>query len=150
MLDPKLKKAAVADINTTQDGFTALHFAASECQVEVVKELVKRPGIFIDSVNNEQRTPLHIAAQRGSLEICRILCECPSVDKNPKDIDENTPLHLASQCGAILCIIYLVKDCGCDTEIKNKFGFKPYDLAFNMEVRNIFDKLNRQSSLTPG
>lgn len=31
MLDPKLKQAAVADINTTLDGFSALHFAASEC-----------------------------------------------------------------------------------------------------------------------
>ena len=43
-----------------------------------------------------------------------------------------------------MCVIYLVKDCGCDAEQKNKFGLKPYDLAFNMEVRNIFDKLYHQ------
>lgn len=30
LLDPKVKQAAVADINTSMDGFTALHFAASE------------------------------------------------------------------------------------------------------------------------
>jgi ankyrin repeat protein len=47
MLDAKLMKQAVADINTTLDGYTALHFAASECQVDVVKELVKRPGIDV-------------------------------------------------------------------------------------------------------
>jgi ankyrin repeat protein len=62
MLDPKIKKLAIADINTTLDGFTALHFAASECQVEIVKELVSRPGIDLEAVNNDQRTPLHLAA----------------------------------------------------------------------------------------
>ena len=44
-LDPKVKGAGVADINTTLDGFAALHYAASECQVDIVKELVNRPGI---------------------------------------------------------------------------------------------------------
>jgi ankyrin repeat protein len=96
MLDPKLKKAAVADINTALDGFTALHFAASECQLEIVKDLITRPGIDLEAVNNDLRTPLHLAAQRGSLEICQILCKIPSINKSPKDNDENTPLHLAS------------------------------------------------------
>jgi hypothetical protein len=49
-----------------------------------------------------------------------------------------------------MCVIYLVKDCGCDPETKNKFGFKPYDLAFNMEVRNIFDKLYHQMNMQSG
>ncbi len=114
MLDAKLKQAAVADINTTLDGFSALHFAASECQVEIIKELISRPGIDIQPLNNMQRTPLHLAAQRGSLEICRIFCGLTDVNINPKDQDENTPLHLASELGHIQCIIFLVKEAGCD------------------------------------
>ena len=61
-LDPKVKGAGVADINTALDGFAALHYAASECQVEVVKELVNRPGIDLQPLNNDNKTPLHLAA----------------------------------------------------------------------------------------
>lgn len=147
MLDPKIMKQAVADINTTLDGFSSLHYAASECQVEIVKELLSRPDINLSQLNNMQRTPLHIAAQRGSLEICRLLCGFEKVDVNAKDIDENTPLHLSSKLGHIMCVIYLVKEANCDFTLKNKDGFLAADLAFNMEVRDIFTKLFQASNM---
>ena len=93
-----------------------------------------------------QRTPLHLAAQRGSIEICRILCKF-EINKDPKDQDDNTPLHLASENGQIMCLIYLVKEVGCDIESKNKYGHKPFDVAFNLEVRNVFDKLFQQLNM---
>ena len=112
-----------------------------------MKELVNRPGIDLELRNNMQRTPLHLAAQRGSMEICQILCSFKELDRNAKDVDENTPLHLASKLGHIACVIYLVKDAGCDVQLKNKDGQMPYDLAFNIEVRDIFEKLFRQLNL---
>lgn len=34
----------------------------------------------------------------------------------------------------------MVKEAACDLKIKNKYGYKPYDMAYNMEVRKVFEK----------
>lgn len=46
LLDKTIHQDLVADLNTKGlDQWTALHFAASEGRVEVVKELISRPEI---------------------------------------------------------------------------------------------------------
>ena len=52
MLDPTLKMACVADINISQDGFSALHFAASEGRANIIKDLIGRKGIVLEPLNN--------------------------------------------------------------------------------------------------
>lgn len=58
-----------------------------------------------------------------------------AIDPNVVDIDGNTPLHLATQQGHCACIEFLIKILLVDYTIKNKFGYKPYDIAYNNEVR---------------
>ena len=67
----------VADLNAVspEDKWTALHFAANEGHTEIVKDLIDRNGIEIDSLTNQQRTALHIAAARGHTEICKLFIE---------------------------------------------------------------------------
>lgn len=50
-------------------------------------------------------------------------------DVNAKDIDDNTPLHHASEFGHFECIIFLIKEAGCDPLLKNKFDYTPSDIA---------------------
>lgn len=120
-----------ADVNVKGlDQWTALHFAANEGMVEVVRELVVKHKADIDKEPRSSilRTPLHLAAIRGHTSIVRLLVQA-GCDKNCKDFDENTPLHHASEFGHFECIIYLVKEAEADWGSKNKFGYVPSDIA---------------------
>ena len=119
----------MADVNTKGlDSWTALHFAANEGRLEVVKELLKAGEIEIDAMSSILRTPLHLASIRGHIHIIRALVNA-GVNKNVKDFDENTPLHYASEYGHFETIIYLVKEAEVDPIAKNKFGYSPSDIA---------------------
>ncbi len=64
----------VADINTKGlDQWCALHFAASEGRLEIIKDLIKRPEIEKEPVSSIMRTPLHLACMRGHTQIVRVL-----------------------------------------------------------------------------
>lgn len=86
------------------------------------------------------RTPLHIAIIRGNIAIVRALIES-GANKDARDFDENTPLHLASEFGHFECIIYLIKECGADPTLKNKFGYIASDIAQNYQIRQLFENL---------
>lgn len=91
---------AGADING-QDvrGFTALHHAVAEAQIEVVKLLLDR-GAKPEILTKEGRTALHIAAGRGRPKIAQLLLQGDGqsaywiVDNNGE-----TPLCLAAARG---------------------------------------------------
>ena len=122
-------KDLTADINVRGlDQWTSLHFAANENKIDVVNELLSHPEIEKDCLSSICRSPLHLAAIRGNIAIMRLLIKA-GCDKNIKDFDENTPLHYTSEYGNVDCIIYLIKEAMVDTNIKNKFGYQPSDIA---------------------
>jgi len=54
------------------------------------------------------------------------------VEIDSQDYEENTPLHLASLFGhtsAIELLLFHPKK--ANANIKNKYGYLPYDIAFN-------------------
>ncbi len=114
LLDKKVFHDLTADVNHRGlDQWTALHFAANEGHLDVIKELLKHEELELEPMSSINRTPLHLAAIRGYTNIVRFLLENSkpgTVDKNVKDFDENTPLHYASEYGHFECIIYLVKE----------------------------------------
>jgi ankyrin repeat protein len=74
LLNPDIQGELVADVNAKGlDQWTALHFAANEGKIEVLKELLSKKGIRKDAVSSIQRTPLHLAVIRGNLDIARAL-----------------------------------------------------------------------------
>ena len=140
-LNNDLMLGKAADVNFTGlHDWTALHYAADNDKPKIVFELLKQPGIKIQPETEIKRTPLHLAALRGSTEIVRALVE-KGANPNCKDIDQYTPLHFASENGKINVIMYLVKEAEANPFMKNKFGYFPSDIAFNLEVRKCFDSL---------
>lgn len=150
LLDKEKLQDMVADVNHKGlDNWTALHFAANEGNIEVVKELLTHLDIEREPMSSINRTPLHLAAIRGHTNIVRSIIESPlkpPVDRNVKDCDENTPLHYSSEYGHSECIIYLVKEAMADPYIKNKYGYTPSDIAQNMRIRQLFDSLIPRAS----
>jgi len=141
LLNKDIHQDLVADLNHKGlDQWTALHFAASEGRLEVVKELITKPDIEKQPHSSLLRTPLHMACMRGFTKVARVLI-LNGADKDVKDFDENTPLHCASEFGHIECIIFLIKEAEVNPTIKNKFGYTPSDIAQNMQIRQLFERL---------
>ena len=73
----KVELAKGEDINITDSGFaisrwTALHYATSYDQVEVVKLLI-RHGANLNQVDHFSKTPLHVALFTGSYNSAEVL-----------------------------------------------------------------------------
>jgi ankyrin repeat protein len=74
-------------------GWTDLHKAALEGDVERVKELLKK-GTGPNAQDEKGRTPLHIAAYKGHVDVVKLLLVY-GADPTVKDKDGKTPLDLA-------------------------------------------------------
>ena len=56
----------------TKNGWTALHYAAQNGHVPLIKLLVKKYDAIVDALTMKKATPLHLAAHSGKLEVCRV------------------------------------------------------------------------------
>ncbi|VEL18726.1 unnamed protein product [Protopolystoma xenopodis] len=57
-----------------QNGLNALHLAAKEGHVEVVRELLAR-GAIVDAATKKGNTALHIASLAGHFDVVKMLVE---------------------------------------------------------------------------
>ena len=88
------------DINcANNDKWTALHYASSENQLDVLRILILA-RCNKEAKTSFKRTALHIACIRGFYEIVKELLHY-GADTNAVDIDLNTPLHFAFMNGLI-------------------------------------------------
>ncbi|XP_055838333.1 ankyrin-1-like [Episyrphus balteatus] len=90
-----LFKAGATSIIRCKDskGSTALHVAAAESNVKIVRRLVHR-GAVIDDKDNEGQTALHIACKFGKHENVKSLLKFGS-DVNIKTFNNEAPIDLA-------------------------------------------------------
>ncbi|XP_068249793.1 transient receptor potential cation channel subfamily A member 1 homolog isoform X2 [Palaemon carinicauda] len=93
--------------NKNEDGETALHIAAEEGQVKVVRELVKRYNFLISDQNEESNTPLHLACLHGQNEVVKILLAA-GADVQARNTSLWTPLDCAAAKGHVLCVHHLL------------------------------------------
>ncbi len=108
-------------------GYTALHFAASVGNVEIVQLLINS-GSDINAQSTHYETPLHLASACGNTEIVHILLT-RGAKIIAKDIVGDTPLHYAAGSGNIE-IVKLLRDSGADIHAKNTLGHKPLQSAY--------------------
>jgi hypothetical protein len=78
--DLELCKKVVADhsddINMIDNrGHTALHWAATNDHIHVVKWLLEQKDILIDKIDRDHYTALHIASHKGHYKVVRMLLE---------------------------------------------------------------------------
>ncbi|MEU7183843.1 MULTISPECIES: ankyrin repeat domain-containing protein [Streptomyces] len=85
-----------ADVNAGDaNGFTALHLAAQECQVNAARVLLEG-GAFVDQKNRFGNTPLFVAVfnSRGRGEMIKLL-RSNGADPGAENGSGQTPLGLA-------------------------------------------------------
>lgn len=74
-------------------GWTPLHFAAQEGQLEIAEFLLTQE-VDVNAVNDELWTPLHLAVQEGDVDMAELLL---SHDANPdiRNEDDIAPIDIA-------------------------------------------------------
>jgi len=131
-------------------GWTDLHYAAYEGDVERVKKLLKK-GANPNTQSKDGYTPLLVAAMEGHVEVVRLLLE-HGADPNAKDINGDTPLHWAAFVGRV-DMVKLLLERGADPTAKNRDGKTPLDLARekgHRGVASLIEEWLRRSETSPG
>jgi len=104
-----------------------LHLAASEGDVELVKELLEQ-GLNVNARDMHGLTPLHVAALKGHTEVAKVLLEHGADVNAREECFENTPLHLTLEKGHLEVVKVLLEH-GADINAENSFGETPKDIA---------------------
>ncbi|KAK2985782.1 hypothetical protein RJ640_012600 [Escallonia rubra] len=83
-------------MNDQDDEKTALHIAACQGKIEIMKVLISRCPDCWEMVNDRGQNILHISVQNEQKEAIKYIIGHPWLDNliNQKDCDGNTPLHL--------------------------------------------------------
>jgi ankyrin repeat protein len=85
-----------SDLNLPDDmGMTALHIAALNCRIDVIRLLIARHAA-LDQKAQGGPTPLHLAAENGCADAINALLDA-SAAVNPRDDEGRTPLDRAVQ-----------------------------------------------------
>ena len=75
-----------------------LYIASRHGHLEVVKFIVTRDGVDINSYENFE-TSIGVATRYGHLEVVEFLLEQDGIDVNKPKLGYGSPIHVACQCG---------------------------------------------------
>ncbi|KNC49462.1 ankyrin domain-containing protein [Thecamonas trahens ATCC 50062] len=117
------------------DGWNALHWAASAGQDDMVRMLVKEFGFDVNSRDLEGCTPLHWAADKGHKRTILVLCSELGADVNAVDNYGQTPLYDASSRVQNDVITLLISELEASPHIASNTGKKPIDV-YNEMIRS--------------
>ncbi|KAF2899013.1 hypothetical protein ILUMI_07160, partial [Ignelater luminosus] len=134
---------------TDSNGWTALHFAASNNCIECVDDLVRKgAGLHFQSAN--KCTPIHLATMQNNVQMLETLLNASNCKKaiDKCDVNLHTALHLACTNGYLQCAKILVNK-GADVQVCTSEGFTPLDLAIKHEHKDVQNFLEHWKTL-PG
>jgi hypothetical protein len=110
---PQPSAAPGISLNQTfYDGYTSLHDAARNNQVEHARMLLKLPETKVDvEEKTAKQSPLHWAALYGRIEMAHFLLknEYGKADIQKRDSSGLSPLHLTAQSGEAFMAYYLLQ-----------------------------------------
>ena len=131
-----------ANVNAKDDndGYTPIHWAAKDGNVEIAKLLIAS-GAKIDVKDNDGDTPLHEAAYSVQLDIVKLLIDSgATIDiKNNKDM---TPLHIAASQNEYKVVKCLVEN-GAQIDPKDKENRTPHFLAAKYDCCHVVNYLTK-------
>jgi ankyrin repeat protein len=131
----QLLLAAGADVHSTDDGGTLMHYAAASGSIAVVKWL-QSLGLDPRAVSGDnQILPLHDACEHEQLQMAKYLLALPGAVDDILVINVNwqTPLHLAAESGAD-SVVQLLLHSGADADVGDVDGSTPLMLAGSVAV----------------
>ncbi len=100
--------ARIHDVNTvTNDGLTALMYAAANNQLDVVISLMNHPRIDLNVQHRYNSTALHLAVYHNHPAIVSQLLSDDKIDASLKNNDNKTALKMAIDRGRAECVTIL-------------------------------------------
>ncbi|XP_027848625.2 ankyrin-3-like isoform X2 [Aphis gossypii] len=125
----QLLESTGVDVNTANaNGLNALHLAAKDGHVDIVKCLLQR-GCSVNSVTKKGNSALHIASLAGQEEIVKVLVE-NNASVNIQSHSGFTPLYMAAQENHCSIVELLLRN-GANQLLVTEDGFSP--LAVSMQ-----------------
>ena len=105
--------AQTVDIN----GISALHIAAEKGNESIVKLLIDKGNVDVNSIGKSRRTALHLAAHFDHIGLAKLLLKAKA-KLNIQDIKGKTPLHLSAELkGSGIEMCTLLINAGADPTI---------------------------------
>lgn len=129
-----------ADINIRDiSGWTPLHNAANNGEVELVSLLLDHHANITAPTLDHGKTALHLAAYSGKEEVLPVLLDAGGI-MELRDMNGQTALHLASwHCQPGVAVVLL--DHGADVNTQDKGGSTPIHLATIKNCDKVVEKL---------
>ncbi|GFR22359.1 hypothetical protein TNCT_213892 [Trichonephila clavata] len=116
------------------DGFSLLHIAAQEGNLNIIKYLIDR-GADVNSQNDAGSKPIHIAAREGHKDIVELFLNCKSLNNYLGAFDQSL-VHYATM-GSQLEILKLLIDLKFDVNASDRNDLKPVHIAVSSNDKNI-------------
>ena len=117
------------DINMGVEGGTMLCAAVFNGRLNIVRELLSRPGINVNLAQRPAATPLFLAAQEGHVKIVELLLNKDGINVNLATITGATPLYMAIQQGHVEVVKLLLGAPGIHVNLVTSQGGTPLLLA---------------------
>ncbi|XP_063777272.1 serine/threonine-protein phosphatase 6 regulatory ankyrin repeat subunit B-like isoform X2 [Pseudophryne corroboree] len=133
-----LKGSVSFHITSTKTGFTALHVAAQFGQLDVVRDILTKLPVTVNSElpksagdllharehdSESGYTPLHLASQSGHESLVRLLLNYPGVQADAATSRQgSTPIHLAAKNGHTAVVGLLLSKSTSQLHVKDSRG----------------------------
>ncbi|WOL19337.1 ankyrin repeat-containing protein [Canna indica] len=114
------------------EGFSPIHVAARVGNIETIKLLLRTCPDSAELLDNRGRNFVHVAAEKKKASVVKYVLKQKELFQeliNQQDFEGNTPLHLAVASANSMIVLVLSKDKRIQTNIMNKEGKTPLELA---------------------
>ena len=130
-----IEKEEARIVDTSEFGYTSLHYAAKNGQ-EIICKYLCHKGIDINAVNDEDQSALLLAAKHGHIEVVKHLISIPHIQINRPDLQFCTPIHHACWEGHIN-IMKVLLDANAAVTLKDIYDRTPSDVCKTPDMKII-------------
>ena len=130
-------KVALANFinEKTNEGITALHYAAYKGNITIAKLLIEN-GAIVEMVTNRGKNVMHLAAEGNQPSMMYYFISYHAQDIFSIDDYGSTPLHWACYSGAEESVLFLIS-LKANINAKDKEGITPLNLAVSSKREKI-------------
>ncbi|XP_067661707.1 ankyrin repeat domain-containing protein 50-like [Haliotis asinina] len=105
-----------------------IHIACSSGKVKMLKHIISKTIVDINSRGPWMRTVLMLTAEKGNVELAKFIVT-KGGDMSLVDNNENNLLHIACSNGHVEMVKYILRESSVSLETKNRFNMTPKMIA---------------------